>query len=287
MQQAGSHGFQGSPHPERLAVGEKTIAVEGRVVHKIARKIIDIRQKRAACRHVRRAGVEYAGRVRCLVGRGIAHAVAVDRAVVVFTAALEGVIQAEIVPHFVDQHGVFLWAFSKKPGFAEHAVLRLPVCGWEKSIAGYARTRGRAQNFPYHPDIHVSCRVPAAQIFCGDIVGFHGHHGQRRLGAGNADGGLAVGVAFGQAKLDLRIDGSALLRKIALRAEAGVQVVDGSLDLCVGDVFRTAVVNDVDDDGNGVNLRRQTFRLLAGGFFLQKKLAQALFILLNFGLAGR
>lgn len=101
-------------------------------------------------------------------------------------------------------------------------------------------------------------------VVWGRARGFHGEvaaaagRGQLRqdaLGAGNAVGGLVVGRALCQAKLDHGVRARSLVIVSGV-GESVVKVLDTRFYLGVGDVFQTVVVDDVYDHRQGDHFGR-------------------------------
>ena len=186
-----------------------------------------------------------------LIGRRIAHAVAVGEAVVVLTTALKGVVQAEVVPHFVDEHSVLFRVNPEKLRFANHAIFRLAVGGREISIARYPRPGRQTIDTLNNPYIDITSWIPAIQVFEGQVIRFHVHLGQRGLDAGNARGWLPIGRATGETILYAHIYAFARLPEVTGMSKCCVQVLNSRQYLGIADVFGAAVVDNVHDDGQG------------------------------------
>ena len=148
--------------------------------------------------------------------------------------------------HLVHDDARLPGAAAEQIGLHHDAVLWIAVRGWEVGIARHA-----ALDFPHQPDVDVVQRIPAVEVFHGDVVGAHVHAGQWALVAGDARGGIAVGVALGEAELDVGVHASVGVI-VADVCKSIVQVLDALQNLGVGDVLRPIVMDDVDNDGQGV-----------------------------------
>ena len=250
-------------HAVGLSLGEPFKARQVGVVHEIGLHIQLIAQstERDAAERVVDAGIvfvrstavgpiEAQGVERGRIRRGIAHQIARGEAIIVRTTALEGVVQAQIMPHLVGYYRCSGWRRSHGRRFDHDPVDRLAVhCRkgrkpYDRLVVLLARDR------LHHPNIQVLHRVPMAQGLQIRFLCRHQHVGQFRFHPLNPCRESAVRILGGQAKLNARLHAQIVL-VISVVGEGVVQEFDGIEDEGVFDVLRSVVVNDVDHDGNG------------------------------------
>ena len=83
--------------------------------------------------HIGGAGCACGG----VVGRRIADAVALLLAVAVGAAAFEGMVQAQVVPHFVDEHSGIGGVTAHIAGLQHNTVVGLPVGAGQVGVTGH------------------------------------------------------------------------------------------------------------------------------------------------------
>ncbi len=133
----------------------------------------------------------------------------------------------------------------------------MPSSGWpcelgKIGVACDAAAHGLRTDFGDEPDIEVFGRIPAAQGLEAEVLGFHDDVGERRLHTHDARGAYARGVLRRETKLNVGIH----TRKRIVNADIGkgvVHVLDALLNDGIAEIFRSAVVNDVHDNGNGTH----------------------------------
>ena len=266
VQQCGAQFQQRRAHAFHLAVGEAFKAGQVAVVHEVGLEVQLVTQppvghgsEGVVFAQVVLVGVAGVGAViaengvHVLVGRRVAHAVTAGEAVVVGASVLEGVVQPQVVPAFVDVHGAAHFVASKGAGLHHNAISGRSVRVGEGCKAHYACVGRLARDFTHHPNVEVLLGVPVAEGFEVGLLGGHQHVGQRRFYAVDAGGEVVFGVACRQAELDVGGDPVAVLVKAQV-GKGVVQVVDGVKHLAVGNVLGAVLVDDVHHYGYGQHL---------------------------------
>ena len=255
-------------HAVCLSLGEPFKAGQVGVVHEIGLHVQLIAQstERDAAKRIVDAGVVFVrgtavGAIeaqdveRSRIRRGIAHQIARGEAIIVRTTALKGVVQAQIMPHFVCYHSGRRWRRPHGRGFDHDSVERFAVhCRkgrkpHDRLIVLLARDR------LHHPNVQVLRRVPMAQGLQIRFLCRHKYIRQFRFHPLNPRAESAFRILGGQAKLNACLHAQFVL-VVSVVGEGIVQEFDGIDDESVFDVLRSVVVNDVDHDRNSERFSR-------------------------------
>ncbi len=191
-------------------------------------------------------------RGRAVIWRGITDMVAIGQAVVVGAAALESMVKAKVMSGLVHVDFAVVGIAAKPTGFVDDAVFGLAMRTRKIGVACDAATHGLRTDFGDEPDIEVFGRIPAAQGFKAEVLGFHDDVGEGRLHTHNARGARARRVLRSETKLYVGIH----TRKRIVNADIGkgvVHVLDALLNDGIAQIFGSAVMNDVHDNGNGTH----------------------------------